>query len=806
MSTPSQRSHTSPTGPRGLLTGPRVLLMGAAALALGGCPGLGDDEPPPHASGFGEDTDQPDTGDTTAGADTTDGPVDPTNAGDDGNEPPPPEAELCDAGDEAWVKRAIPFIQGRKPESIREVRMLVSAIEQLDALGEPGRRRVAEALAQGDLYLERWRDYYYTQLKVHRRGDQRNPECYADLTALSQDGELADAIRSSAADDPPAFQNFTMHDVVLSSLRLDDISAAYSADMFARMGAPITGGNVTREEIELTNRSYYGSLFLTQTLGRKVECMQCHTTGWSTTDSVVENLDRHWPVYEGNYFEVAAFGDFAMDDPLQEADVDALFRHAGFVDYSWCNENNTNCNPLQAQGVQAWGLDFNCGLFRTDAYEDPAVDIDNVPYMAGPFPEGTGANLLDFEPRFRQGLEILASSGVSSDGVGNLDEPTVGVAFLFAMNQANEMWKEGMGYPLTVANRFPRNAAQRDTLSALTEAFFNSHYSVRTLVTEVAVHPYFNQAPPDSCGASSPYHLPAIFDPFTKSATDAQEQGNGVGDMLHRYSAWVLLQSAMRSMWWELPQQFGTSTTYAFLVPYLANTPELVGSVNTGLNPHFPAGNPGGYGLCGAGFFAPCTDAPYNYEFMRDLGVFINPSEGGFNGVDFNGLLFWEAELGSGLDPDLRGPCTGPLGQGCAPADFVTTLVDAAMDDPAATMGDLAVALKDRLVTEPEIGSDVERAAIESIMGAALDDAVADVGQAEAIAAVRRFAGVLLNTPQFMLDGVASAPQDPAADPVVVVPGTSTAELCAYFEQLAGQAASWSGRTVSCDADGITVQ
>jgi hypothetical protein len=786
------------------------LSMAAAALALAGCPGTGDDDPPPHASGFGEDTDTSpgdSDDDPSGGVDSTDGPVDPTNAGDDGNEPPPPEAELCDAGDEAWVKRAIPFIQGRKPESIREVRVLVSAIEQLDAAGEPGRRRVAEALAQGDLYLDRWRNYYYTQLRVHRRGDQRNPECYADLTAASQDGDVADAIRSSRAEDPPDFQNYTMGDVVLSSLRLDDISPAYSADLFARMGTPITGGNVTREEIETTNRAYYGSLFLTQTLGRKVECMQCHTTGWSTTDSVVENLDRHWPVYEGNYFELATFGEFDMENPLQEAEVDSLFRHAGFVDYSWCNQNNTNCNPAQAVGVQAWGLDFNCGLFRTDAYQDPVIDLDEVPYMAGEFPEGSAANLFDFEPRFRQGLETLASSGVSADDMGTLDDPTVGLAFLFAMNQANEMWKEGMGYSLTVANRFPRNAAQRDTLQALTEAFFNSHYSVRTLVTEVAVHPYFNQAPPDACGASSAYHMPAIFDPFTKAATDPQEQGNGVGDMLHRYSAWVLLQSAMRSMWWDLPQQFGNSTAYAFLAPYITNTPENTASVVpfSYLNPHFAAGNPGSYGLCGAGYFAPCTDAPLNYELMRDLGIFINTSEGGFNGVDFNGLLFWEAELASGLDPQLQGACTGPLGQDCANADFATALVEAALDADA-TMGDLAAAIKDRLITEPELGSDAEREHIEAIMGASLDEAVADVGQGDAVTAVRRYAGVLLNTPQFMLDGIVSAPQDPAADPVVTVPGTSTGELCAYFQQLTSQAASWSGHTVSCSDGGITVQ
>ncbi|MCA9705856.1 MAG: hypothetical protein KDK70_08420 [Myxococcales bacterium] len=774
---------------------PRAL-WAAALLAAAACNNDDTTEPPPHGSGF-DGSDGTD-GDGTAD-DTDSGPVDPTNAGDDGGEPPPPEAELCDAGNEAWVKRAIPFIQGRKPESIREVRLLVSAIEQLEEQGLPGRQLVAEGLAQGDEYLDRWRNYYYEQLKVHRRGDQRNTECYGDLTALSQDGDLAETIRGSAGDDPPAYANFTMADVTISALRLDDITPVYSADLFARMGAPVTGGNVTREEIEITNRAYYGKLFEDSYLGRTTECLQCHTTGWSTTNADDPTQDRHWPVYEGNYFELATYGDFDIDHPLEEPDVHAIFRHAGFVDYSWCNDNNQGCNPNTAAGVQAFGLDYNCGLFRTDAFEDPVISLDDVPYMSGAFPEGSAANLFDLEPRFREGLSTLASSGVDSDGAGYLDDPNVGMAFLFAMNQANEMWTEAMGYSLTVANRFPRNAAQRDTLSDLTEAFFSSNYSVRTLIAEIATHPYFNQAPPDTCGASSPYHLPAIFDPFTKTATDPQERGNGVGDMLHRYSAWVLLQSAMRSMWWDRPEQFGLTTTYAFLVPYTANNPEQPGTVQY-VQPHL------GYGLCGAGFFPACTDAPTNYEFMRDVGVFINPSEGGFNGVDFNGLLHWEAELAPGADPQLAGLCTGPLGQDCAPTDFAQALVDTALADDGALMWDLAVALKDRLLAEPHIANDAEIAVIEGIMEVSLDDAVADVGEAAALAAVRRYIGVLLNTPQFMLDGVVSAPQDDADDPVLVVPGTSTQELCDHFASLTAQAASWSGHTVMCSADGITVQ
>lgn len=797
---------------RSLLT-----LLGASLVTLSGCPGNDVTEPPPVNSGFDEsgNDDSNDTGDTGNVDETADdGPVDPTNAGDDGGEPEPPgDTELCDAGDEAWVKRAIPFIQGRKPESMREVRLLVSAIEQLDAQELDGRRLVANALAQGDLYLDRWRNYYFEQLRVHRRGDQRNSECYGDLTVASLEPDLADAIRNDAPNAAPAFDNVTMGDVVLSSLRLDDITPAYSADMFARMGTPITGGNVTREQIEVTNRAYYGKLFESQYLGRTTECLQCHTTGWSTTDFANPDDDRHWPVHEGQYFEIATYGNFTQDDPLSEEDVHALFRHAGFVDFSWCDSGNQACNFNDAIGIRPWGLDFNCGLFRQDAFQDPFVDLDNVSYMGGPFPEGAGANLFDLEPRFREGLDTLANEGVAftpSDDyeANNLDNPVVGMAFLFAMNQANEMWKEGMGYSLTVANRFPRNTGQRDTLNQLTEAFYNSNYSVRTLIAEVATHPYFNQAPPDSCGTANPYHMPAVFDPFTKSAVDPQERGNGVGDMVHRYSAQVLIQSAMRSMWWDMPEQFGNTTAYAFLVAYIADNPGSPPNVN----PHYPVGQQGAYGLCGAGFFDPCDDEPNNVDFLRDEGVFINTAEGGFNGIDFNGLLHWEEELASGLDPNLGGQCTGPLdvggqfGQNCAAADFTTQLVDTAGGQPGTLMADIASALKDRLIAEPEIYGQAEIDAIEGIMGVSLDDPVADVGQVAALAATRRYAGVLLNTPQFMLDGVVSAPQPPESDPVIVVPGTDSQSLCDNFAGLADQASSWSALTVNCAGDSITVQ
>src|SRR5690606_12867984 len=79
-------------------------------------------------SGMGVDsgtrggTDDSETDGTDQGTDTSDLP-------DDGT---------CDAGHEAFVQRLVMFVQGRKPESIREVRLLVQMIEQLDAMGGDG--------------------------------------------------------------------------------------------------------------------------------------------------------------------------------------------------------------------------------------------------------------------------------------------------------------------------------------------------------------------------------------------------------------------------------------------------------------------------------------------------------------------------------------------------------------------------------------------------------------------------------------------------------------------------------------------
>jgi len=681
----------------------------------------------------------------------------PQTSGTDGGEPEPPgdDPELCDAGDESWAKRVLPVMQGRRPESIREVRLLVQMVQQLDALGYDGRREVARGLAQGDEYLERWKQFLYEQLRVNVNYDRRNETCYDVFGPQAESTALAEHIRDSGPQSQYGAQ-FWMGDVVYSSLLLDDVTPAYRADLFARLSAPDIAGNVTPTELEVMRRTTYGQSFEANYLGRKTECLPCHRGDLAVTDTRDPETDRHWNI--PGHFELAVYG---PDAPLaNEPQAHAIFRRAGFFEGS---------NDL------AWGMYFVCGTFDFDAPANTDL-LDEDPYMIGAYslpdsPSGQGATVFHLDQRMRQGFDTLATQGLQLEADESIADETVAFAYMFSMNFANKAWREIMGYPLVVANNFPRNQAQRDLLQQLTDAFADNRYSLRSLLVEIADHPYFNQAAPDTCTASTPYHLPAIFNPFTKSSSDPTLRGNGVGDGLHRYTAMVLLDMTARAMWWDRPQRFGPADT------------ELPG-VN-----------------CGAGANPPCQAAPTELDFLRDTGVFLNDSESGFNGVDFNGLLHWETRLAGGEDPTLEGACTGPLGAPCAAQDWIAQLVDVAVASPEATLRDVMVAVKDRLLTETEITTAAEVAAIEALTGVALDDTVVDVGAADTEAAARLFAGLLLNTPQYLLDGIASPDQDPASDPVLVVPGTGTADLCEFLgDQVLGTDFDW-----TCSADGITI-
>ena len=691
---------------------PLHLTLGTALL-LGAC---GDDGPAGgDASASG-----------TAGGESTTAAGE-TEAGDDGGEPPPAaDADAtCDAGDEAWVKRAIPMIQGRLPEGMREVRLLVAMIEQIDAAGGDGREVVARGLASGDLYLRRWSDFFLEQLRVNRIEIKANYGCYGARSAAAESGDLAAFIRDNDPQGADFGGGFTMADVLESALRLDDITPVYRADLFARMARPLTGANVTEAELEVVRRANYGEIFAAAYLGRRMACLECHNSEASVTYSPDPAQNHHWAL--PGRFEAALFGD-AKGRP--EAEVFAAFRWSGFV--------------TDGGGVRPWGMAGACGRFQSarggDLLGDPA-------YLGGALP--ADPYLFDIDPLYRAGLKALADEGlVLGDDLEVA--PDRALAFLLAANVANQVWREAMGYPLTLATGFPRNQKQREILQELTETFIAERYSVRALVAAIALHPYFNQAAPDACGA--PYPLEPVFEPFSRTAADPNVRGNSLGDRVQRRSAWVLLDSAARAMWWDLPQR-------------LSEGPLQQGA------------------------------------FLRDQGVFLKDALPGFNGVDLGSLLSWESKLAAGYDPGLGGPCTGPLGGPCAPYEWIEEMLVAGAGLGDATVGDLAAAIKDRILTEPTIYNDAEAAVIAAILGFDLDLKMNGLPTGPLEEGARRYAGLLFNTPQFLLLGAPSRDQDPAAGPRIAAPGTDTLALCdALAPALLGDAWSW-----TCAASGVTV-
>lgn len=681
-------------------------------------------------SGGGGDDDATATAATTEGSTDAASSFGETEFGDDGGEPPAaadPGEQDCDAGDEAWVKRAIPLIQGRRPEGIREVRLLVAMIEQIDAAGGDGREVIARGLADGELYHQRWFDFFFEQLRINRVEIKANYSCYGVRTAAAADSELAAYIRDNDAQGADFGENFTFHDVLESSLRLDDITPAYRADLFARMARPLTGANVTEAEIEVVRRANYGEIFGSAYLGRRPACLECHNSEESVTYSPDPALNHHWAI--AGKFERAIFGE-AKGRP--EAELFAAFRWSGFV------RDDGPARP--------WGMSGACGRFTTDRGGDLLGDPG---YLGGPLP--AEPYLFDLDPKYRAGLAALAEEGLVL-GPDLAVAPDQALAFLLATNIVNQVWEEVMGYPLTLATSFPRNAKQREILQELSELFIAERYSVRELLVGIVTHPYFNQDAPDACGAATAYHLDPVFEPFSRTATDPNVRGNSVGDRVQRYSAWVLIDSAARAMWWPLPQR-------------LSDGP-----------------------LPAAGF-------------LREQGVFLKDATPGFNGVDFGSLLSWEARLAAGENPFLGGACTGPLGGECASFEWIELMLNEGAGLGDATVREIAAAIKDRLITEPTIANAAEEQVIEEVIGFALDAKMTGLDSGLLEAGARRYAGLLLNTPQFMLAGVPSRDQDPAADPRIVAPGADTATLCAVLSPaLLGDAWSW-----SCGPGGVTV-
>jgi hypothetical protein len=357
-------------------------------------------------------------------------------------------------------------------------------------------------------------------------------------------------------------------------------------------------------------------------------------------------------------------------------------------------------------------MDPSCAKLKKTA--DLATLPDNAAAFAGISGKKLGVN--DLAGLFQSGSTALKTNGLDRTSVPN-DNPTVpgdqGFAYMVALTITENVWKDLMGQKLTIANYYPRNPDQRDTLWSLTEGtFISSGWSLKDLIARVMTSPYFNRRAPDTGGGSTAYRLAMIFDPWvahdprTPDPTpDPKQHNNGQGELVHRYSPYSLLHSVAAALDWAEPERF----------PYKA----------------YPT-----------------------KELIRAIGQYVSDYQPGTQGVDLQGLLNWEDRLGTCQKQD-------PMA-----TDWIDRLVgaipafDAAHPGAPLTLADLTATTKDWLIGDGTISAtkpdpaNSEEAGLAALFGTTLNTTASSVPVIELLPKLRQLCGILLESPKFMLAGI----------------------------------------------------
>lgn len=390
-------------------------------------------------------------------------------------------------------------------------------------------------------------------------------------------------------------------------------------------------------------------------------------------------------------------------------------------------------------GRNPWKMDTSCGTFvQSDKIPVDPADVDA--YFI--YQTGKKASIWNIETALHNGVEKLRFDGLQVDPETLEIDGEEAFAYLVSARIVNQVWQEAFGYPLTLVHYFPRNSAQRDLLMQLTNQFIADGWSLKSLLTNITTHALFAQkGPEEACGTFHPYILPPVFNPWVTDPEFDYLYNNSVGDLVHRASARVLLRMVEYSLQWPAHPQYPSSS---------------------------------------------------DEEFQKAVGVFVKDAEPGFLGVDFQGMLSWENRYGA---------CKPQTKDGIDWITQLTAAVDQFNSQNATplTLRDVIVVLKDRLITEPQVSTEAEAELLAAFFEVqSIDSPLAEVPNWAS--RIRNYCGLLLETPQFMLQGV--PPVSGEVGPLVIVGNTSYKDLC---QKLSSSVLNPDLFMVECGTDELTV-
>jgi len=708
------------------------------------------------------------------------------DGGDAGAPPVAPAWYRCQSTDQAFVRRAILGVLGRRPYSQAEVDVYSRIILQVDAadgltdeqkLAKPqtdlrhSRRIVLEALFKRPEYAARWADLYRDYIRVQRIEELANKECFA--TPVSPDPAAAAAY---VRDQPPSVEGsgssaFSMYDVIAGSIELDDMTPIYTANLFAMLSKTYLGANALPAALELTRRRDFGAWFDAAYLHRDTVCLNCHNSEFSVTQSADPATNRHFPLpallekslfgdstgpstfggYEGGDRAHAAlryhgFVNTCSDEQHTQAEAEEQFYNPGCATKEepihYCATEAICETDFQKLGrAKPWGWTEACGRYLSA--DKVPVDIAGVETKFGNV-TGLRASPWGLAASLRAGFEKLRKAGLGADpDTGDVADPDKAFAYLVAMTVAENVWLEVVGTPLTIPTRFPRNAAARDQLAYLTQAFVGSGFSNQKLLEAVFASPYLNLAAP-GVGCGEAYNAPAVFDPWVIADQDPVKRKNSAADGVASLTSRTAASALYSALGWSRPAVAAFPDTYT-----LDDEDPQAALIRN------------------------------ERQFQSEVGFYLKSSEPGFRGFDFQARLGWESRFAT---------CSKLPGEE-AP-DYIDGLAAAVSTPGKGTIGDLVRALKDRLTGAAAIDPEREQPALEAMLGASLS---ADASTLPDVSSgLRKVCGVIASSAQFLLVGIPTS--DGSVVPSLTPASASFASVCAGVA-----AVGLTHATLSCD-------
>lgn len=792
---------------------------GAAGKGSTGSAGKGDTSLGGDTGETGGDTGETGgrTGETGGGTSETGGSIGDAGAG---GSAPTVAWYQCQASDQAFVRKAILGVLGRRASGQAEVNLYTDMITQIDQLDgvdpeapitEPqtvlkhSRQVVLNALYASPDYASNWDPLYRDFIRVQRAEEQSNGPCTSIRARKTDAGAAAAWVRDHdplKGGDGKAAP--TLADVIAGSIEIDDVTPIYTSNLFEMITKTYDGANATPIALELSRRTDFGAWFDAAYLNRDTTCLNCHNSEFSVTFSADQKTNRFFPVpglFEKALFGGSSTGPVTLADGYGAADREhGMLRYQQMLNINPANDS-TDCAtasaavitaataagtlPNCASGdtvyqcksdtllyckstvvrtrlVQPWGMATACGAFFTPS----AIPTDQASVQTQ-FGKITGmrASMWDVSSSLRAGFNKLQTEGLGADAHGEIADPDKAFAYLVSMNIAEKVWKEITGTPLTIANYFPRNAAARDTLQGLTDALIKSHYSNKALLSAIFASPYLNVAPPEAGCGTALYDMPRIFDPWRLAEPDPAQQGNSMTDGIQALSSRTEARAAYGALGWPL-------ATYGSNFPVYPRSPG--GQTSTsGANSATSFAEPDiTFSAADALKFGARSTGEFEDQFQVETGYYVKASQPGFRGLDFQARLGWE---------DRFGTCS-KLPQNTAP-DLIDGLVQKSHVAGAGTVKDFVLVLKDRILGDPTLDDPTEVAQLQGLFGAPLEDDASTIAEFET--SLRRVCGALLATPQFLMTGLQPKDVDPSLVPTLTPAKFSYDAMCTQLATVA---------------------